>query len=133
MATDDRQNLHNPHGLSVSDGGRTLRQEVRTIDDVLERALRELLFAMRRKDGTSIGENFRHATRRHPTRPLRMLIQRYREAKAARNDAHNYPLMKEGVRAIDAWVDALHKITPLSSTGEFTPPPAAPAQRRRTA
>lgn len=125
MDTDGRQNLHR---FSVSDGGKTLRGEPRTLDDALERAVRELLFAMRRKDGTSIGENFRHATRKNPTRPLRMLIQRFREAKAARNDALNYPLMKQGVRAIDEWVDALHgRQLTLHVTGEHTPPPAAPA------
>lgn len=124
-----RKNLNNPHNLTVSDGGKTLRGEPKTDADYLEGKVRELLFAMRRKNGTSVSQNFRNAARKDGTRPLRMLIRRLKEAKAARNDAHNYPLAKLTVREIDAFVDRLyHKQDENQITGEF-PPPAAPARR----
>lgn len=112
--------------LTLEDGG--LRTP-RTVDDELERRARELFFAMRRKDGASVNKNFRNVARGH-IHPLRVLMRRFKEAKAARNDAHNYPLMKQTIRDIDAWVDALHgKRQSLSITGEFTPPPAAPQKK----
>lgn len=131
MRPRERKNLNNPHDLTVSDGGKTLRGEPKTDADYLERKVRELLFAMRRKNGTSVNQNFRHAARKDGTHMLRMLIRRFKEAKAARNDALNYPLMKETVREIDRWVDALHGKHDAGEnqiTGEF-PPPAAPARR----
>jgi hypothetical protein len=123
-----RERGKNVDYLRVEDGGAAGLP--RTDADALEKATRDLFFAMRNKDGNAISKNFRNASNAS-TRPLRMLIRRFKEAKAARNDALNYPLMKQTVRAIDDWVDALHnKQSAILTTGEHQPPPAAPARRR---
>lgn len=130
MGTHGREKFHNPHGLTVSDGREREPGEARTPEDELERLARELFFAMRRKDGTSVSENFRSVTRKNGTRPLKMLIRRLKEAKAARNDAHNYTLAKDLMSGIDAYVDHLYRKPTTHVTGEHTPPPAAPARKR---
>jgi hypothetical protein len=105
MGTNERENLHK---LTISDGGLTERGVKRTHADVeLERALRALFVAMRDRRGRSVGMGFRDVAS-GKTAPWRMLMRRLREAKAARNDAHNYPLMKRTVREIDRWVDRIH-------------------------
>jgi hypothetical protein len=110
MSTQDGKNL------GCIDGGRlSTRAELE-----LERAARELFFAMRGKDGKLINKNFRNVTRGQ-TSPLRQIVRRFKEAKAARNDARNYPLMKKTVRELDRWVDALHGKATEQITGEHSP------------
>lgn len=117
MDTDGSKKLHK---FSISDGGKA--GERRTHADVeLERALRALFFAMRGRDGKSLNMNFRNVAA-GKTNPWRVLMRRFREAKAARNDTHNYPLMKESLRELDRWVDVLHgKRDRLHVTGEHKP------------
>lgn len=91
--------------LSIVDGGLLRRRQRADIE--FERALRALFVAMCGKDGKSVNKNFRNVARGHVT-PWRVLMRRFREAKAARNDAHNYPLMKQTVRVLDSYIDALH-------------------------
>lgn len=83
----------------------------------LERAIRALFVAMCGKDGKSVNKNFRNVAR-GATRPARMLARRLREAKAARNDAHNYPLAKQTVREIDEYVDRLFNMKLNGTTGD---------------
>ncbi len=86
--------------LTVSDGGRA--GERRTLAEVeLELALRELFYAMERKE-----KGIRNVAA-GVTHPARMLVRRFREAKRARRDQTNYRLVKQVVRAIDAYADAL--------------------------
>lgn len=93
--------------LSISDGGKTLRGERRTNAEVqFDRAVRALFFAMCGKDGKSINKNFRNVTRGH-THPLRMVVRRFKEAKAARAPKA-YRQSKDVVRALDHYVDTLY-------------------------
>lgn len=107
--------------ITISDGGKAgERRQHAEIE--CERALRALFFAMRNKEGASINKNFRNVACGQ-TAPWRVLMRRFREAKLARNTAHNYPLMKAAVREMDRYVDALHGVQ--HHTGEHTPPRAA--------
>ena len=127
MSQDDGNKLGRFARPTVSDGGRA--KERRTRSDIeLGRAVRELLYAMRNRDGNSVNKNFRNAARGY-TKPIRILIRRLREAKAARNDRHHYPLAKQIGREYDKWVDDLF-LNPSYTTGEHSPPPAAPAARK---
>lgn len=97
MSHDGSKNLGN---LTIQDGGRA--GERRTLAEVeLELALRELFYAMERKE-----KGIRNVAS-GVTHPARMLIRRFREAKRARRDQTNYRLVKQVVRAIDAYADAL--------------------------
>lgn len=107
---------------TVSDGGKTEREERPTsAEKELELAARELFYAMRGKDGKSISKNFRNASR-GATTPLRMVVRRFKEAKAARAPKA-YRQSKDVVRALDEFVDALHNRR--NDTGEFRPPRSA--------
>jgi hypothetical protein len=91
--------------LSVIAGGRA--REHRTHAELeLDRAMRALINAMRSRSGAAVNKNFRNVARAH-TRPWYGLVRRWREAKRARNDAHNYPLAKASVRELDHYVDML--------------------------
>jgi hypothetical protein len=86
--------------LRLEDGGKA--KEPRThAERELERAVRELFYAMEGK-----GKNLRNVAE-GITFPARMLIRRFKEAKRARRDSVNYRLVKQTVRAIDAYADAL--------------------------
>ena len=100
--------------LSISDGG----QRSTKADIELERAARALFVAMCGKDGKSINKNFRNVACGH-TNPLRVVVRRFKEAKAARAP-RAYDHSKAVVKALDRYVDALHG---MRSTGEY--PPAA--------
>jgi hypothetical protein len=87
--------------LTVQDGG--LARERRThAEREVERAIRALFYAMEGRKG----KNLRNVAR-GATHPARMLLRRFREAKRARKDGVNYPLAKQTVREIDAFVDSL--------------------------
>lgn len=111
--------VDSPRLLTVSDGGRA--KEHRTHADVeLERAVRALFYAMCGRDGKSINKNFRNIACGE-THPVRMLIRRLKEAKAARNDAVNYPKAKETVRELDRYVDRLFNrdVVHEHTTGDY--------------
>lgn len=94
--------------MSVLDGGRS--SELRTHEEMdLERAQRALFVAMCGRDGKSISKDFRNVARGH-VKLLRAFMRRVRQAKAARNDQHNYPLMKQSVAEIDAYVDRVFRM-----------------------
>lgn len=78
----------------------------RDLDDLLEKEIRALFFAMRGRNGKSLNKNFRNIARGH-VKMIATLKRRIQDAKAARNDAHNYPLVKQSIRAIDEYVDDL--------------------------
>jgi hypothetical protein len=101
----DQSDGKNLGKLSISDGGRAGERRA-SADVQIERAFRELFFAMRGKDGKSINKNFRNVARGE-TKLICAYKRRIKELKAARNDAHNYPLAKASVREIDIWVDDL--------------------------
>lgn len=99
-------------GLTVENGGTPSRKA----DVELERAARALFVAMCGRDGKSISKNFRNVARGH-TSPLRMVVRRFKEAKAARAPKA-YLHSKAVVRALDQYVDALHS---MRNTGEHEP------------
>lgn len=106
--------------LSISDGGRAQERRT-TAEREFELAVRALFFAMCGKDGRAINKNFRNIACGH-TKPLRLVIRRFREAKAARAP-RAYTQSKEIVHALDRYVDALHGRR--HDTGEFKGPFAA--------
>lgn len=108
----DRQSGKKWGNLTISDGGQA--RERRTHAEVeLDRAMRALINAMRSRSGAAVNKNFRNVARAH-TRPWCGLVRRWREAKRARNDAHNYPLVKASVRELDHYVDMLFGRTPVA-------------------
>jgi hypothetical protein len=95
------------------------RGPLRTPADVeLDRAMRALFYGARDQRGRAVNKNFRNVAR-GATHPWRALIRRFHEAKRARNAAHNYPLMKQAVRELDRYVDALFG-RELYTTGDFS-------------
>jgi hypothetical protein len=98
----------NRGNLSIADGGMPSTKA----DVELERAARALFIAMCGKDGKSISKNFRNVARGH-TSPLRMVVRRFKEAKAARSPKA-YTHSKDVVRALDRYVDTLHGVPPAA-------------------
>lgn len=88
-------------------------------DVELDRALRALFYSTRDARGRIPTKNLRNVAR-GATHPWRMLVKRFHEAKRARNPQQNYPLMKQAVRELDRYVDALFG-QESTTTGEFTP------------
>lgn len=91
--------------LRVMDGGKAHVRRTHAELEV-ERAIRALFYAMEGRKTKNIRNVCRGATH-----PARMLLRRFRDAKRARRDRVNYPLAKQTVREIDAYVDALFGIT----------------------
>jgi hypothetical protein len=86
--------------LRLEDGGQAKVPRTHA-ERELERTVRELFYAMEGK-----GKNMRNVAE-GITHPARMLVRRFREAKRARRDQVNYRLVKQTIRAIDAYADAL--------------------------
>lgn len=120
--------------IRITDGGLTTRKERRTSAELeYDRALRAVFVAMQDRHGRYVNRNFNNVAKGRS--PWRTLMRRFKEAKAARNDAHNYPLMQEAVDVLRQYVETMrplgaHSQSQMNVTGEFDPP-RAPAQRKR--
>ena len=100
------------HNLTISDGG--LAQTRRTRAELeLERALRALFVAMQDRQGRSINQNFRNIASRK-TQPWKGIVRRFKEAKRARNDQHNYPLARQVGQAFERYADELYGVDILN-------------------
>ncbi|MDB4916375.1 MAG: hypothetical protein JWM95_4019 [Gemmatimonadetes bacterium] len=90
--------------VRVENGGdRTLRT---TAEVRLEQEVRRIVVAMHGRNGKAINENFANMARGE-VRPLRVLVRRLKELKAARAP-DSYKKSKEMARALDRFVDELH-------------------------
>lgn len=117
----------------ISDGGKA--GELRTsVEKEYDRALRAVFTRMENRHGHYVNRNFNNVAKGQTT-PWRGLMRRFKEAKAARNDARNYPLMLEAVGVLKEYVETFRPMGAHSQsnvTGEFPiTPPRAPAQRKR--
>lgn len=79
----------------------------RMADIRLERTMRECGAAMQTKDGKSISKNFRNVAN-GTVKMTRAFQRRVKEAKAARNAAHNYPILRRAALAFVDYVDDSH-------------------------